>query len=212
MQHFRCSKSKNQPSALSQSPLRDSSGPGLSGRKGICPEDKQLVRHQNWFASQSAAAGQSCLLRGIHFCILNPARRSGEPSLFNMPDLIALASEVGVIISKFVQRPSGSVQEEVFEGLGNLLLDFEKGLTPLDPERVNEALAKSIARHASSNKHRAGLSPASVHPVPSGSLGMSSSSHDLSQLWVNSNSGRRSCLQPVDSVSGWIIDRLGPKL
>ena len=42
-----------------------------------------------------------------------------------MPDLIALASEVGVIISKFVQRPSGSVHEEVFEGLGNFLLEFE---------------------------------------------------------------------------------------
>ena len=54
--------------------------------------------------------------------------------------------------------------------------------TPLDPERVNEALAKSIARHANSNKHRAELSPASVHPVPSGSLGMSSSSHDFSSV------------------------------
>ena len=140
------------------------------------------MRHQNWFASQSAAAGQSCLQRGIHFCILNLARRSGEPSLFNLPDLIALASKVGVIVSKFVQRPSGSVHEEVFEGLGNVLLDFENGLTPLDPEKVNEALAKSIARHANSNKHRAELSPASVHPVPSGSLGMSSFSHEFSSV------------------------------
>ena len=55
----------NQPSASSQSPLRDSSGPGLFGRKSICPEDKQLVRHQIGLPSNQRPQGSHAYSEGF---------------------------------------------------------------------------------------------------------------------------------------------------
>ena len=98
--------------------LRDSSGPGRYGRKDLGAADRLKVRQHNWFASMVSLTAKLCWEHSLPFGIENPARRPGFISLFDLDELIQVATLPGVCFTKFPQCQFGSIFEKPTEILG----------------------------------------------------------------------------------------------
>ena len=88
--------------------MREDKAPEIYGFRWLTPEEKSQVRIGTRVAFRCLEASDLTWAQGKPFWFETPKRMPGKPSLFKLPEAIALAEKEEVVIEDMVQCPLGA--------------------------------------------------------------------------------------------------------
>lgn len=108
--------------------LRGAEMPQLyKGVAGLTQEEREQIKIGNVLADRAAEAVHWFAVRGYPWAIEQPARREGNPSMFNLPKFELLRKTPNACFKRFAQCHFGCEFQKSTEILGNISLDHWPG-------------------------------------------------------------------------------------